>query len=70
MDKTVSVFDEIANNASDNVTVVMGSKSYRERLVRAQVEERERIIALLEAWVTDDNGNFDETLALIKGEQK
>ena len=33
-------------------------------------EERGRIIALLEAWVTDDNGNFDETLALIKGEQK
>ena len=31
--------------------------------------ERERIFALLEAWVADDNGDFDKTLALIKGEQ-
>ena len=33
-------------------------------------QERERIIALLEAWVADDNGNFDATLALIKGENE
>ena len=31
-------------------------------------EERNRIIALLEAWVADDYGDFDKTLALIKGE--
>jgi hypothetical protein len=33
-------------------------------------QERERIIALLEAWVADDYGDFDKTLALIKGENK
>lgn len=33
-----------------------------------ELRERERIIALLEAWIADDNGDFDATLALIKGE--
>ena len=36
----------------------------------AYQRERERIIALLEAWVADDNGDFDVTLALIKGDKK
>jgi hypothetical protein len=31
--------------------------------------ERERIIALLDAWLADDNGDFDATLALIKGDK-
>jgi hypothetical protein len=33
-------------------------------------EERERIVALLEAWAADDDADFDDTLALIKGENK
>lgn len=32
--------------------------------------ERERIIKLLEAWLEDDDADFGDTLALIKGEQK
>lgn len=31
-------------------------------------QERERIIKLLEAWLNDDNADFGETLAIIKGE--
>lgn len=31
--------------------------------------ERERIMKLLEAWLNDDNADFGETLALIKGEK-
>ena len=46
------------------------AKLSKQALSAGAYMERERIIALLEAWVTDDNGNFDETLALIKGEQK
>ena len=33
-------------------------------------QERDRIIALLDAWVADDYGDFDKTLALIKGENE
>ena len=36
---------------------------------KARKAERERIIKLLEAWVADDNADFDDTLALIKGEK-
>jgi hypothetical protein len=32
--------------------------------------ELDRILALLEEWVADDHGDFDKTLALIKGENK
>lgn len=30
--------------------------------------ERQRISKLLEAWVADDDGDFDTTMTLIKGE--
>jgi hypothetical protein len=46
---------------------------YENGLVNGQhhgeVQERERIIALLDAWLADDNGDFDATLALIKGDK-
>lgn len=32
--------------------------------------EQSRIVKLLEAWLNDDNADFGETLALIKGENK
>lgn len=31
--------------------------------------EQRRIIKLLEEWLNDDNGDFGDTLKLIKGEQ-
>ena len=34
------------------------------------LEERRRILALLEEWLRDDYGNFDAVLAIIKGETK
>jgi len=32
--------------------------------------ERERILDLLEDWVTDDYGDFNKVLAFIKGENE
>jgi hypothetical protein len=39
--------------------------SYEAGYITGWAEQRERIIALLEAWVANDNGDFDVTLALI-----
>ena len=44
--------------------------SCHRRIEYGALLERERIIALLETWVNDDNGDFDATLALIKGDNK
>lgn len=32
--------------------------------------ERERIVALLQAWLADDDADFDDTLAQVKGQFK
>jgi len=32
--------------------------------------ERGRVVELLTGWLSDDYGDFDKTLALIKGENK
>ena len=57
---------EITINLHDipcgNCTVCIG------RSIGAK-HEQERIIKLLEAWLNDDNADFGETLALIKGEK-
>jgi hypothetical protein len=44
------------------------NKAYEVGVSIGASQERERITALLEAWVADDYGDFDKTLALIKGE--
>ena len=46
------------------------NKAYEVGVGIGASQERERIITLLEAWVADDYGDFDKTLALIKGENK
>jgi hypothetical protein len=59
--KPRTLLDEIRRqNAECNAEIVSQAKS----------DERERIIKLLEAWLADDNGDFNETLALIKGENE
>ena len=67
----MSVFDVAKNNrGNDEIGIYTSYARFDEYLRMAQAEERERIIALLEAWVNDDNGDFDATLALIKGDNK
>jgi hypothetical protein len=39
-------------------------------LHEATLKERQRIIKLLEEWLNYDNGDFGDTLKLIKGETK
>jgi hypothetical protein len=39
-------------------------------LCEAIKTEQERILALLNAWVYDDNGDWDKMMLAIKGENK
>jgi len=45
-------------------------KTSMDCIERGKIIERERIIKLLEEWLNDDNGDFGDTLKLIKGETK
>jgi len=38
--------------------------------LQGKTKENARIVKLLEAWVADDNADFDDTMKAIKGEKK
>jgi hypothetical protein len=44
------------------------AKAYEVGVGIGASQERTRILALLEGWVSDDYGDFNNTLALIKGD--
>ena len=58
---------EYQQEAIDRLQVSI-SEYMAQEIDKAILAERERIIALLEAWLNDDYGDFNATLALIKGE--
>lgn len=75
----MSVFDAIKNNRGNSESgIYMSYVTYEQRLREAQAEERERIVALLDAKSSEFAETYDwadaelltYAIALIKGENK
>jgi hypothetical protein len=47
----------------------MSETEYTKGYRAGRAYEQDRIIKLLEIWLNDDNGDFGDTLKLIKGEK-
>ena len=62
-------FGEQSPNSDWGAGYDAGFGMAQKAVATAEFLERSRIIKLLEAWLNDDNADFGETLALIKGEK-
>jgi hypothetical protein len=55
-------YEKVSSDPIEQAKYELFAKGYD----AAILDERERVVALLEAWVADDNGDFNITLQKIK----